>query len=189
MLALRARGLGSAWTTMTCRRQPEWPNCSASTRLVHPGRHVPGRVHDRHRLQARPRAWIRRRRPLEPLVSAEPLSSAHEVPTVHCEGVTDGERRVVRAEPQRGLRDLRRPAKATEQAEAIGDLLRLAAPTGDRRPEHRCVDCARTDGVDTDAVGRVVDRHAAGDADDAVLASGVGRLVRLRDGTSSSMRC
>ena len=23
MLALRARGLGSAWTTMTCRREPE----------------------------------------------------------------------------------------------------------------------------------------------------------------------
>ena len=30
MLALRARGLGSTWTTMTCRRSRRWPSCSAS---------------------------------------------------------------------------------------------------------------------------------------------------------------
>ena len=56
------------------------------------------------------------------------MASADKVAAVDREGVADGERRVVRAQPQRRLGDLGRLAEATEQAEPIGDLLRLAAP-------------------------------------------------------------
>ena len=55
MLALRARGLGSAWTTMTCRREQEMAEllgvgADAYTQIGM----YPGRLHDRHRLQAGP---------------------------------------------------------------------------------------------------------------------------------------
>ena len=44
-------------------------------------------------------------------------------------------------------------AETAEQAEPIGDLLGIAAPPVDRRPQHRCVDRAGADGVDPNPVG------------------------------------
>ena len=54
MLALRERGLGSAWTTLHLPNEKEVAELLGDpVRRVHPGRTVPDRLHARHRLQAR----------------------------------------------------------------------------------------------------------------------------------------
>ena len=70
MLALRARGLGSVWTTMTCRQEQEMAEllgvgADAYTQI---GMYPVAYTH-RHRLQARPAPGHVRRDPLESVVA------------------------------------------------------------------------------------------------------------------------
>ena len=54
MLALRSRGLGSAWTTLSLYRENEMAELLGHARgRVDASGPVPDRVHDRHRLQSR----------------------------------------------------------------------------------------------------------------------------------------
>ena len=79
MLALRSRGLGER---VDDHPPPQGTGDGRAARHPlrpgHPGRAVPRRLHDRHRLQAREPGDVERQRPLEPLVSRRALEAASE---------------------------------------------------------------------------------------------------------------
>ena len=191
------------WTTMTCREQEMARSCSACDTTVHPDRACPRRLHVGTDFEPAPAPRPVERHPLEhgdspcrradrrglttfsvattrsgTLTTQMRLAQRSRYPID--EGTPDGERRRVRAQPQRGVGDLARVAESPEHAEAIGNFLWIATAPLDRRPQHRGVDRTRTDGVDPDPVRRVVDRRVARHAEHAVLARGVRRLVGLR---------
>ena len=69
MLALRDRGLGSAWTTVHLHHARRGGRAARHpARSLHPGRLVPRGVHPRDRLPPRPATATRRSPPVEPLV-------------------------------------------------------------------------------------------------------------------------
>ena len=96
------------------------------------------------------------------------------------EGVASGERRRRRHQPERGIGDLARLTESADRTEAPCRVGRVATATLHRAAQHRGVDRAGADGVHTDPVVRVVEGRAAGEAEDRMLAGGVGGLVVLR---------